>query len=51
MSFQDHYKVLGVDYDATDDSIRTSYLRLALVGEITFNSCFRKAGLQVICRD
>jgi len=27
---QDHYKVLGVDYDATDDSIRTSYLRLAL---------------------
>jgi hypothetical protein len=29
---QDHYKVLGVDYDATDDSIRTSYLRLALVG-------------------
>ncbi|KAG0620185.1 hypothetical protein M758_4G196500 [Ceratodon purpureus] len=28
--YQDHYKVLGVDYDATDDSIRTSYLRLAL---------------------
>uniref|UniRef100_A0A7I4AKC3 J domain-containing protein n=1 Tax=Physcomitrium patens TaxID=3218 RepID=A0A7I4AKC3_PHYPA len=27
---QDHYKVLGVEYDATIDSIRTSYLRLAL---------------------
>ena len=25
--------VWGVDYDATDDSIRSSYLRLALVGE------------------
>lgn len=29
---QDYYKVLGVEYDATEESIRTSYLRLALVG-------------------
>ncbi|OAY62674.1 Chaperone protein DnaJ [Ananas comosus] len=27
---KDYYKVLEVDYDATDDSIRLSYLRLAL---------------------
>lgn len=27
---KDFYKVLGVDYDATDDSIRSNYLRLAL---------------------
>lgn len=33
MLVQDHYKVLGVDYDASIDSIRTSYLRLALVCE------------------
>lgn len=29
---QDYYKILGVEYDATEESIRTSYLRLALVG-------------------
>lgn len=29
--FQDYYKVLEVEYDATDDRIRTNYLRLALV--------------------
>lgn len=28
---QDYYKILGVEYDATEESIRTSYLRLALV--------------------
>jgi curved DNA-binding protein CbpA len=28
---QDYYKVLGVEYDAGEDSIRTNYLRLALV--------------------
>ena len=28
---QDLYKVLEVDYDATDQLIRTNYLRLALV--------------------
>ncbi|CAM6083632.1 unnamed protein product [Calypogeia fissa] len=27
---KDFYKVLGVDYDASDDSIRSNYLRLAL---------------------
>eukprot|EP00246_Nothoceros_aenigmaticus_P005076 TRINITY_DN1690_c0_g1_i1.p1 TRINITY_DN1690_c0_g1~~TRINITY_DN1690_c0_g1_i1.p1 ORF type:complete len:127 (+),score=21.64 TRINITY_DN1690_c0_g1_i1:213-593(+) len=28
--FQDYYRVLGVDYDASDEAIRNSYLRLAL---------------------
>lgn len=28
---QDFYDVLGVEYDASEDSIRTNYLRLALV--------------------
>ncbi|BBM97387.1 hypothetical protein MPTK1_1g05320 [Marchantia polymorpha subsp. ruderalis] len=27
---RDFYKILGVNYDATDDSIRSNYLRLAL---------------------
>lgn len=50
--FQDHYKVLGVDYDATDESIRTSYLRLALVGESTFrHALFVQEGLQVVCTE
>jgi preprotein translocase subunit Sec63 len=29
-SQKDYYKVLGVEYDAGEDSIRTNYLRLAL---------------------
>ncbi|XP_017697650.1 chaperone protein DnaJ-like isoform X2 [Phoenix dactylifera] len=29
-STQDHYKVLEVDYDATDETIRLNYRRLAL---------------------
>lgn len=29
-AFRDHYKVLGVEYDATEEVIRNSYLRLAL---------------------
>ncbi|KAJ7297091.1 hypothetical protein O6H91_Y080800 [Diphasiastrum complanatum] len=29
-SRKDYYKILGVDYDATDDMIRTNYLHLAL---------------------
>lgn len=28
---QDYYKILEVDYDATDDDIRSNYIRLALV--------------------
>jgi len=28
---QDYYKILEVDYDATDDAIRSNYIRLALV--------------------
>ncbi|KAK9930316.1 hypothetical protein M0R45_027355 [Rubus argutus] len=27
---KDYYKILEVDYDATDDSIRSNYIRLAL---------------------
>ncbi|KAH1061428.1 hypothetical protein AAZX31_02G198500 [Glycine max] len=27
---QDYYKILEVDYDATDDAIRSNYIRLAL---------------------
>eukprot|EP00850_Spirogloea_muscicola_P016258 SM000131S26688 [mRNA] locus=s131:55497:56985:+ [translate_table: standard] len=27
---QDYYRTLGVDYEATDEEIRTTYLRLAL---------------------
>ncbi|KAF3792970.1 Chaperone protein [Nymphaea thermarum] len=30
MFIQDYYKVLEIDYDATDEKIRLSYLRLAL---------------------
>lgn len=37
--FQDFYKILGVNYDATDDSIRSNYLRLALVSTAACNSC------------
>lgn len=29
---QAYYQILEVDYDATEESIRASYLRLALVG-------------------
>lgn len=28
---QDYYKILEMDYDATDDIIRSNYIRLALV--------------------
>lgn len=28
---QDYYKILEVDYDATEDEIRSNYIRLALV--------------------
>ena len=28
---QDYYRILEVDYDATDESIRSNYIRLALV--------------------
>uniref|UniRef100_A0A7N2MI52 J domain-containing protein n=1 Tax=Quercus lobata TaxID=97700 RepID=A0A7N2MI52_QUELO len=27
---KDYYKILEVDYDATDDTIRSNYIRLAL---------------------
>ncbi|KAF7147962.1 hypothetical protein RHSIM_Rhsim03G0223800 [Rhododendron simsii] len=30
-SYKDHYKVLEVDYDATDEKIRLNYRRLALM--------------------
>ena len=30
-TWQDYYKILEVDYDATDDAIRSNYIRLALV--------------------
>ena len=29
---QDYYKILEVDYDASEETIRSSYIRLALVG-------------------
>nr|XP_023904453.1 uncharacterized protein LOC112016172 isoform X1 [Quercus suber] len=33
---KDYYKVLEVDYDATDEKIRLNYRRLALVGHLSF---------------
>lgn len=33
---KDYYKVLEVDYDATDEKIRLNYRRLALVSHISF---------------
>lgn len=38
---QDYYKILEVDYDATDDAIRSNYIRLALVCVLVcyFNCC------------
>ena len=33
---KDYYKVLEVDYDATDEKIRINYRRLALVGHLSF---------------
>jgi len=36
MVFQDYYKILEVDYDATEDTIRSNYIRLALVRCVFF---------------
>lgn len=33
---KDYYKVLEVDYDATDEKMRLNYRRLALVSHISF---------------
>jgi len=38
MVFQDYYKILEVDYDATEDTIRSNYIRLALVRFMCFFS-------------
>ena len=34
--FKDYYKVLELDYDATDEKIRLNYRRLALVRNRSF---------------
>jgi len=34
--FKDYYKVLEIEYDATDEDIRLNYRRLALVGNLSF---------------
>lgn len=36
--FKDYYKVLEIEYDATDEDIRLNYRRLALVGNLSFFS-------------
>lgn len=36
--FQDYYKILEVDYDATDEKIRLNYRKLALVSIFLFFS-------------
>lgn len=33
---KDYYKVLEVDYDASEEKIRLNYRRLALVGHLSF---------------
>lgn len=38
--FKDYYKVLEVDYDATDEKIRLNYRRLALVSLYSFAFSF-----------
>lgn len=40
MVFQDYYKILEVDYDANDDTIRSNYIRLALVRCVAFYVVF-----------
>lgn len=35
--FQDYYKILEVDYDATDEKIRLNYRKLALVSIFLFS--------------
>lgn len=35
-SMKDYYKVLEVDYDATEEKIRLNYRRLALVCRLSF---------------
>ena len=37
---QDYYKILEVDYDATEDAIRSNYIRLALVLILDFSLSF-----------
>lgn len=37
---QDYYKILEVDYDATDEMIRLNYLKLALVSGASTMSSF-----------
>jgi hypothetical protein len=45
---QDYYKILEVDYDATDDAIRSNYIRLALVLILDFSLFFFFLGYRFV---